>query len=154
MKKICIVIVSFLLVGMLGCGSGSLPKETVQKVSEILEEAVEVTRSADPDEYKVHQVDNLTYIATLYEKAGLRDQGAELIPLAIQLMRETQNNPKIEKGDIIIINSGWHKKFADHPDYYFYTPGLYKEAAEWFVEKGVRQLALTSKQWITLWVQQ
>lgn len=114
MKKICIVIVSFLLVGMLGCGSGSLPKETVQKVSDILEEAVKEIRSADPDEYKVHQVDNLTYIATVYQKAGLHDQAAELIPLAIQLMRETQHNPKIEKGDSLIIDALIDIALADH----------------------------------------
>lgn len=114
MRNICIVIVSFLLVGILGCGSGSLPKETVQKVSDILEEAVEVTRSADPDEYKLHQVNNLTYIATLYEKAGLHDQGAELIPVTIQVMRETQHNPKIEKDDSLLINALIDIALADH----------------------------------------
>jgi len=114
MRKICIVIVSFLLVGMLGCGSGSLPKETVQKVSGILEEAVKETRSAKPDVYKVHQVNNLTYIAAVYEKAGLHDQGAELIPLAIQLMRETQNNPNIEKGDSLLIDALIDIALADH----------------------------------------
>lgn len=50
--------------------------------------------------------------------------------------------PKIEKGDIVIINSGWHKKYGDHPDYFFYTPGLYKEAAEWLVEKGVKAVGI------------
>ena len=83
MKKICIVILSLLLVGMFGFGNDSLPKETVQKVSVILEEAVKETRSADPDEQKVHQVRNLTYIATLYGKAGLHDHAEELIALAI-----------------------------------------------------------------------
>ncbi len=46
--------------------------------------------------------------------------------------------PKIEKGDIVIINSGMHKKYFDGPDYFFYTSGLYREAAEWFVKKGVK----------------
>ncbi len=50
--------------------------------------------------------------------------------------------PKIEKGDIVIINSGWHKKYADHPDYFFYTPGLYKEAADWFVKNGVKAVGV------------
>jgi len=50
--------------------------------------------------------------------------------------------PKIEKGDIVIINSGMHKHYADHPDYYYYTPGLYKEAAEWFVKKGVKAVGV------------
>jgi tetratricopeptide (TPR) repeat protein len=114
MKKICILSLSLLLVGMFGCGSGSLPKETVQQVSDILEEAVEVTQSADPDVYKVHQVHNLTYIATLYEKASLHEQGAELIPFAIQLTRETQHNPNVEKGDSMIINALIDIARADH----------------------------------------
>jgi tetratricopeptide (TPR) repeat protein len=114
MKKLGIVIACLLFVGMLGCGSGSLPKETVQKVSDILEEAVQVIRSADPGAHKVHQVHSLTYIAMLYEKAGLRDQGAELIPLAIQLMRETQNNPKVKKGDRLLINALLDIALADH----------------------------------------
>lgn len=50
--------------------------------------------------------------------------------------------PKIEKGDIVIINSGAHKHYADHPDYFFYTSGLYKEAAEWFVKKGVKAVGV------------
>ena len=50
--------------------------------------------------------------------------------------------PKIEKGDIVIINSGQHKKWGDNPDYFFYTSGLYKEAAEWFVKKGVKAVGV------------
>lgn len=50
--------------------------------------------------------------------------------------------PKIEEGDIVIINSGMHKKYADHPDYFFYSPGLYKEAGEWFVEKKVKAVGV------------
>lgn len=50
--------------------------------------------------------------------------------------------PKIEKGDIVIINSGMHKKYGDNPDYFFYTPGLYREAAEWFVAKGVKAVGV------------
>ncbi len=50
--------------------------------------------------------------------------------------------PKIGKGDIVIINSGMHKKWGDSPNYFFYTPGLYKEAAEWFVKKGVKAVGV------------
>lgn len=46
--------------------------------------------------------------------------------------------PKIEKDDIVIINSGWHKYWGDNRKYFAYSPGLYKEAGEWFVEKGVK----------------
>lgn len=50
--------------------------------------------------------------------------------------------PKIEKGDIVIINSGWHKYWGDSVTYFCYSPGLYKEAGDWFVEKGVKAVGV------------
>jgi kynurenine formamidase len=46
--------------------------------------------------------------------------------------------PKIRRNDILMINTGSHLKHGDNPDYYAYSPGLYKEAAEWIVERGVK----------------
>jgi kynurenine formamidase len=46
--------------------------------------------------------------------------------------------PKIRKNDIVMINTGSHRKYGDNPDYFAYSPGLYKEAAEWLVERGVK----------------
>lgn len=46
--------------------------------------------------------------------------------------------PSIEEEDIVIINSGWHRYFYDSVRYFCYAPGLYKEAAEWFVKKKVK----------------
>lgn len=46
--------------------------------------------------------------------------------------------PKIEKGDIVIVNTGWHKYWGDNVKYFAYAPGFYKEAGEWFVERGVK----------------
>src|SRR5262249_62223748 len=43
--------------------------------------------------------------------------------------------PKIRKNDIVMINTGSHLKYGDNPDYFAYSPGLYKEAAEWLVER-------------------
>ncbi len=50
--------------------------------------------------------------------------------------------PKIEKDDIVLINSGWHHQFGDNTDYFCYSAGLYKEAGEWFVEKGVKAVGV------------
>ena len=44
--------------------------------------------------------------------------------------------PKIRKNDIVMINTGTHHKLADSDEYYAYSPGLYKEAAEWLVEQA------------------
>ncbi len=50
--------------------------------------------------------------------------------------------PKIEKGDIVIVHTGWYKKYSDSREYFAYSPGLYKEAGEWFVEKGVKAVGV------------
>lgn len=50
--------------------------------------------------------------------------------------------PQIQRGDILMINTGSHKKLGDNDDYYAYSPGLYKEAAEWIVERGVKMVGV------------
>ena len=50
--------------------------------------------------------------------------------------------PKIEKDDIVIVNTGWHHYFGDSTEYFCYSPGLYKEAGDWFVEKGVKAVGV------------
>jgi len=50
--------------------------------------------------------------------------------------------PKIEKGDIVIINSGWHKYWGDNVVYFCHSPGLYKEAGKWFVKKRVKAVGV------------
>ena len=50
--------------------------------------------------------------------------------------------PRIEPGDIVMINTGFHRIYGDNPDYYAYSPGLYKEAAEWLVERGVKMVGI------------
>ena len=41
-----------------------------------------------------------------------------------------------------MINTGSHKNYGDNPDYFAYSPGLYKEAAEWIVERGVKLVGI------------
>lgn len=50
--------------------------------------------------------------------------------------------PKIEKDDIVIINTGWHKYWGDSTQYFCYSPGLYREAGEWFAAKGVKAVGV------------
>ena len=50
--------------------------------------------------------------------------------------------PKIQKNDIVMINTGSHHNYGDNPDYFAYSPGLYKEAAEWLVERGVKLVGI------------
>lgn len=46
--------------------------------------------------------------------------------------------PRIEPGDIVMINTGSHHKWGDNDDYFLYSPGLYDEAAQWLVDRGVK----------------
>jgi len=50
--------------------------------------------------------------------------------------------PKIQKNDIVMINTGSHRNYGDNPDYFAYSPGLYKESAEWLVERGVKLVGI------------
>jgi kynurenine formamidase len=50
--------------------------------------------------------------------------------------------PKGKWGDIVMINTGSHKLYGGNPDYFAYSPGLYKEAAEWLVERGVKLVGI------------
>lgn len=53
-----------------------------------------------------------------------------------------QARPEIRRGDILIINTGAHRLLGDNDAYYAYSPGLYKEAAEWIVARGVKMLGI------------
>ncbi len=46
--------------------------------------------------------------------------------------------PEIRAGDIVLINTGWHDRYADSKEYFGYAPGLSKQAAEWLVKKKVK----------------
>jgi kynurenine formamidase len=43
----------------------------------------------------------------------------------------------VRPGDVIIVNTGWHKRYEDG-DYFAYCPGFVPSAADWFVEKKVK----------------
>jgi len=49
--------------------------------------------------------------------------------------------PKIQEGDIVVINTGYHRKWYDTDEYFAHGPGACKEAAEWFVQKKVKMVA-------------
>ncbi len=52
--------------------------------------------------------------------------------------------PKIEPGDFVVFNTGWHKFWRwDNYAYFNYYPSLSPEAAEWLVKKKVKGVAGT-----------
>jgi kynurenine formamidase len=46
--------------------------------------------------------------------------------------------PAIRPGDIVIVNTGWHRYYGDNRRYFVYSPGTYKEAGEWLRDRGVK----------------
>jgi kynurenine formamidase len=46
--------------------------------------------------------------------------------------------PEIQPGDIVIVNTGWHRHYGDNRQYFVYSPGTYKEAGEWLRDRGVK----------------
>lgn len=48
--------------------------------------------------------------------------------------------PKINKGDIVIIITGWYKDeiWSDETRYMIKEPGLVKDAVDWLIKKGVK----------------
>lgn len=46
--------------------------------------------------------------------------------------------PKIQEGDMVFINTGYHHKWADTDEYFAYGCGIYVEGAQWLVDKKVK----------------
>jgi kynurenine formamidase len=46
--------------------------------------------------------------------------------------------PEIRAGDIVIINTGWHRYWGDTRKYFVESPGTYKEAGEWMRDRGIK----------------
>jgi kynurenine formamidase len=52
--------------------------------------------------------------------------------------------PAVQADDIVLINTGWHRRYSDSKDYFGYAPGLSKAAAEWLVAKKAKLVGIDS----------
>ena len=53
-------------------------------------------------------------------------------------------HPKIEEGDVVLMNTGWHHYWrVDDYVYYSHYPGMYTEAGEWLMNKKVKMVGGT-----------
>ncbi len=50
--------------------------------------------------------------------------------------------PAIEPEDIVVISTGWHRKYGDSIEYFGRAPGLSVEAAQWLCAKGAKLVAV------------
>jgi kynurenine formamidase len=90
----------------------------------------------------IHVTPNLPYI-TSYEPWRFFGTGVAVsIPKGkwgVVTAEDLENaEPTIQSGDIVMINTGSHRQWGDNDDYFAYSPGLYREAAEWLVAKQVK----------------
>jgi kynurenine formamidase len=46
--------------------------------------------------------------------------------------------PQIREGDIVIVNTGWHRYWGDSRRYFVESPGTYDEAGAWLAAKKVK----------------
>ncbi len=54
--------------------------------------------------------------------------------------------PAIESEDIVVIVTGWHRRYSDSIEYFGHSPGLSKDAAEWLVANNVKLVAVDTPQ--------
>lgn len=54
--------------------------------------------------------------------------------------------PKVQRGDIVVIVTGWHHKYSDSLEYFGESPGLGKDAARWLVDRACRLVAVDTQQ--------
>lgn len=50
--------------------------------------------------------------------------------------------PEVRKGDIVVVNTGWHRLYSDSQRYFGEGPGLSEAAAEWLLERGAKLVAI------------
>ncbi|MCC6474934.1 MAG: cyclase family protein [Burkholderiales bacterium] len=50
--------------------------------------------------------------------------------------------PRVETEDIVMIVTGWHRKYSDSKQYFGYSPGLSKGGAQWLVDRGVKLVGM------------
>lgn len=54
--------------------------------------------------------------------------------------------PAVEPGDIVVVDTGWHRRYADSLEYFGDSPGLSKDAAEWLIAREVKVVAVDTPQ--------
>jgi kynurenine formamidase len=48
----------------------------------------------------------------------------------------------VERGDIVIIDTGWHSRYSDSIEYFGHGPGLSEAAASWLIEQGAKLVGI------------
>jgi len=65
----------------------------------------------------------------------------ELQKITADDLEKAKSEVEVRKGDIVIINTGWHHKWEE-PEYASKFPGIVKSGADWLVKNGVRMVGV------------
>jgi kynurenine formamidase len=49
---------------------------------------------------------------------------------------------QVRPGDIVVLNTGWHRGYSDSMEYFGHGPGLSEAAAQWLIDKDVKLVAI------------
>ena len=52
----------------------------------------------------------------------------------------------VNEGDIVLINTGWHRHYSDSQEYFGDSPGLAVDAAQWLIDKKVKLVGVDTAQ--------
>lgn len=50
--------------------------------------------------------------------------------------------PEVRSGDIVVVNTGWHRTYSDSIEYFGHGPGLSAAAAQWLIDRDVTMVAV------------
>lgn len=64
----------------------------------------------------------------------------------IEVSNLTAARPAIQADDIVVISTGWHRRYSDSIEYFGHSPGLSKNAAQWLIDRGIKLLAVDTPQ--------
>ena len=53
---------------------------------------------------------------------------------------------RLKEGDIVVIVTGWHRRYSDSQEYFGHSPGLSRDAAEWLVARKAKLVAVDTPQ--------
>jgi len=49
---------------------------------------------------------------------------------------------EVRPGDIVVLNTGWHRNYSDNMEYFGHGPGLSEASARWLADRQVKLVAI------------
>ena len=99
---------------------------------------IDAPRHFSKDGYNLSQIPLNVFVGT---GVVLDLPKGELEEITSGDLEKAMSKAGVEKGDILIINTGWHHNWEE-PDYAKKFPGIVRSGAEWLVESGIKMVGI------------